>query len=87
MHYGTVAVGIIRMSDGFDDEQIRVELKRLVENARCEIVAKMRAAEVQTIPVSEPIEDHGISLSEKMDQGEAKLSLRIQQMIDFIDRR
>ena len=79
------------MSDGFDDDQIRIELKRLVEDLRLRILQSLD--EPETVMATNPDVASGAtaqqlqSLRDGVEQAKEKATVRLQQMIDFIDRR
>ena len=76
---------------GFDDDAMRVELGRIVERAKSDILRKFDAAEVQfdrdaqvTPRVSE---EFRTNFHEKFADSRLLLQRRFQAMLDFIDRR
>ena len=79
------------MSDGFqDDEQIRVELKRMVENLRLRMLKVLD--ETETKMASYPDKPANMTaklkrVADDTERAKARLALTVQQMNDFIDRR
>ena len=76
------------MSEGFkDDDHIRVELKRMVENFRLRMIKVLDDADADV--ASRPDNPAGLknrNLAQTEKRREA-LALTVQQMNDFIDRR
>jgi len=74
-----------------DDDQIRIALKELVENLRSRISQSL--AEPESRIASDPEINAGATdqqlqkLRDEIEQAKEKMSARLQQMIDFIDRR
>ena len=75
------------MAEEFDDKQIRIELKRLVEDLRAKLMRKLCEVESEAALTQDVTESQLRGLNEKVEQSKGEMSLRFQQMIDFIDRQ
>ncbi|HET7316772.1 MAG TPA: hypothetical protein VFI88_05040 [Sphingomicrobium sp.] len=75
------------MAEEFGDEQIRVELKRLVENFRATVLRKMKEIESEAEIADGAAELQVQKLRERLEESKADLSLRTKQMLHFIERR
>jgi hypothetical protein len=75
------------MMEQLDEEQIRLELKKLVEDLKSKMMQEL--CDVQSkAPLTQGVTESQLhSLNEKIEQSKGEASLRFQQMIDFIDRR
>ena len=76
------------MSHGFkDDDHIRVELKRMVENFRLRMMKVLDDTETKTASYPDKPASLMKRISAQTEQSRERLSLTVQQMNDFIDRR
>lgn len=79
------------MSHGFkDDDHIRVELKRMVENFRLRMLKVLDDTETKI--ASYPDKPANMTgqlkrISDDAERAKARLTLTVRQMNDFIDRR
>ena len=76
------------MSHGFkDDDHIRVELKRMVENFRLRMMKVLDDTETKIASYPDKPASLMKRISAQTEQSRERLSLTVQQMNDFIDRR
>lgn len=76
------------MSHGFkDDDHIRVELKRMVENFRLRMMKVLDDTETKIASYPDKPASAMKRISAQTEQSRERLSLTVQQMNDFIDRR
>lgn len=75
------------MSEDSGDEQIRIELKKLVGELKTQMMRELDDVEVKAASTQGVTADQLNGLNEKMKVSESKASLRFQRMIDLIDRQ
>lgn len=76
------------MSHGFkDDDHIRVELKRMVENFRLRMMKVLDDTETKIASYPDKPASLTKRISAQTEQSRERLSLTVLQMNDFIDRR
>ena len=75
------------MPEEFGHDQIRIELKRLVEDLKFKMMRELVEVEEQAAKTQGVTAAQLDVLNEKMEESKNKASLRFQQMMDFIDRQ
>ncbi|WP_324805950.1 hypothetical protein SH584_07380 [Sphingomonas sp. LY29] len=75
------------MAQEFSDEQIRIELKRMVEDFQSATLSELNDVVSQAEGTLGATEQQVGNVRDKIEAAKMDLSLRTRQIMDFIDRQ